>query len=102
MPAFQNESVNRLFAVIAALNDPKEVEALLTDLCTIRELQDMALRFDTAVLLSKGMSYNKIVEQTGASTATISRVNRCLMYGAEGYGKAIEKAKEAGLVEKEE
>lgn len=102
MPDFHNDSVDRLFSVIAALNDPKDVAALLTDLCTIRELQDMALRFDTAVLLSKGMSYNKIVEQTGASTATISRVNRCLMYGAEGYGKAIEKAKEAGLIEEEE
>ena len=93
MPDFHNDSVDRLFSVIAALNDPKDVAALLTDLCTIRELQDMALRFDTAVLLSKGMSYNKIVEQTGASTATITRVNRCLSYGSGGYRQAIAASK---------
>ena len=58
---------------------------IFQDLCTVSELRAMEQRFDVAVLLQKGMIYNEILEQTGASSATISRVNRALNYGVEGY-----------------
>lgn len=63
------------------------------DLCTIKELQDMAQRLDTAVLLDEGLNYQTISKQVGVSTATISRVSKCLNYGSGGYKKALERLK---------
>ena len=74
-----------LYQAILKLKTPEECYNFLMDLCTVPELNAMEQRFDVAVLLQKGMIYNEILEQTGASSATISRVNRALNYGVEGY-----------------
>ena len=94
MPDYHNESTERLFRAITAISSPEECRAFFEDLCTIREIQDMSQRFDTAILLSKGYSYQKIAEKYSISTATISRVNRCLAYGDGGYKTAIKKLEE--------
>ena len=64
------------------------------DLCSVTELRAMEQRYQVAVLLSEGNIYNNILEQTGASSATISRVNRSLMYGADGYEIAFNRLAE--------
>lgn len=94
MSGYRNESINRLLKVLAALNTPEECGAFLDDLCTVRELMDMSQRFDTAAQLAAGKSYLKITDDLGTSTATISRVNRCLSYGDGGYRIALERLKE--------
>ncbi len=94
MSDFHNESTERLFRVIAAIRTPEECRAFLEDLCTIKELRDMAQRLDTAVLLDRGYNYQKIAAEVGVSTATISRVNRALTYGANGYRTAIDRMAE--------
>ncbi len=91
MSDYYNESAERLFTAIAGIETPEECRAFFEDLCTIREIQDMSQRLDTAVLLSEGNSYQKIAEKFSISTATISRVNRCLIYGNGGYRSVIEK-----------
>ncbi len=83
-----------LVKALVAVDTQEDCEALLEDLMTRKELLDMAQRLLVAKLLSEQVVYNKIVEQTGASTATISRVNRCYLYGAGGYAKALEAIKE--------
>ena len=85
------ESVDRLFRTILNLESIEECYAYFEDICTIKELQDMSQRLDTAILLSKGMSYQKIAEQVSVSSATIGRVSKCLNYGSGGYKNAIEK-----------
>lgn len=89
MATYQTASTDRLFEAIAAIKTPQECAAFFEDLCTIREIQDMAQRLDTAILLHNGNSYQQIVEEVGVSTATISRVNRALNYGAGGYRTAL-------------
>jgi TrpR-related protein YerC/YecD len=91
--------MDRLFQTIVALNSVEECYAYFEALCTIKELQDMAQRLDTAILLSKGESYQRISQQVKVSTATIGRVSKCLNYGKGGYRTAIEKlnAKEETL-----
>ena len=87
----KTESMNRLFETILNLQNKEECRAYLEDLCTVKELQDMAQRLDTAILLSQGYSYKKIMEQVDVSTATIGRVSKCLNYGTGGYQAAIGK-----------
>ena len=79
-----------LVKAILSVETEEECTALLEDLMTIREINDMAQRMLVAKLLSEQTVYNKIVEETGASTATISRVNRAYSYGSGGYKKALE------------
>ena len=86
---FHSESVDRLFQSILNLNSIEECYTYFEDLCTIKEIQDMAQRLDTAILLSQGQSYQTITKQVGISTATIGRVSRCLNYGTGGYRAAI-------------
>ena len=74
-----------LYETLLELKDLDECYRFFQDLCTVSELRAMEQRFDVAVLLQKGMIYNDILDQTGASSATISRVNRALNYGVEGY-----------------
>ena len=74
-----------LFEAILALKDQDECRAFFQDLCTVAELRAMAQRLEVAQLLDRGFIYNDILRQTGASSATISRVNRALQYGADGY-----------------
>ena len=82
---FGKEPSMNLYKMILELEDLDECYRFFQDLCTVSELRAMEQRFDVAVLLQKGMIYNEILEQTGASSATISRVNRALNYGVEGY-----------------
>ncbi len=88
---FRSASIDRLFQTILNLNNVEECYAYFEDLCTIKELQDMAQRLDAAILLSQGQSYQKIIEQVQISTATIGRVSKCLNYGTGGYRTAIER-----------
>ena len=74
-----------LFEAILALKDQEECRAFFQDLCTVAELKAMAQRLEVAQLLDQGRIYNDILQRTGASSATISRVNRALQYGADGY-----------------
>lgn len=95
MSAFHTQSMDTLFQAISAIQSPEACRAFLEDLCTIKELQDMAQRFDTAIALSEGKNYQQIASQLGVSTATISRVSRCLNYGSGGYKMAIDTIAEA-------
>lgn len=74
-----------LYRTILQLKDEEECYHFFQDLCTVSELRAMEQRYDVAVLLQKGMIYNDILKKTGASSATISRVNRALNYGNNGY-----------------
>ena len=88
---FRSESIDRLFQTILNLQNVDECYAYFEDLCTVKELQDMAQRLDTAIALSEGTSYQTITRQVGSSTATIGRVSRALNYGTGGYRTAIER-----------
>ena len=88
---FRSESIDRLFQTILNLQNVDECYAYFEDLCTVKELQDMAQRLDTAIALSEGPSYQTITRQVGISTATIGRVSRALNYGTGGYRTAIER-----------
>ena len=88
-------SEDRLFQSIANLETAEECRAYFQDLCIVKELQDMAQRLDTAILLSRGYSYKKIMENVAVSTATIGRVSKCLNYGTGGYRTAIQKLEES-------
>ena len=90
----RNEQMDMLIQAILSLKTPDDCYAFLEDLCTVSELKSMEQRFTVARMLTDGMQYGEIVGKTGASTATISRVNRALMYGADGYQKVIKKIKE--------
>ena len=81
---YHSESTDRLFKTILDLESLEECYRFFEDLCTIKEIQDMAQRYDAANLLYDGVSYQKIAEQVSISSATISRVNRCLNYGDGG------------------
>jgi len=74
-----------MYKAILTLKTVDECIAFFSDLCTVSELQAMEQRYQVAVLLDQGMIYNDILTKTGASSATISRVNRSLQYGADGY-----------------
>ena len=91
---FQSESMDRLFRSILALESVEECYEYFSDLCTIKELQDMAQRLDTAILLHEGASYQEITQKVGMSTATIGRVSRALNYGSGGYRKVIQRLDE--------
>ncbi len=87
--------VERLMAAFASLGDPDDVYAFLQDVCTVREIQEMAQRLEVARMLSDGEHYDRITEVTGASTTTISRVSRALHYGADGYRNVLSHTREA-------
>ena len=84
----------KLYEAILTLKDLDECKRFFSDLCTVYELRAMGQRFEVAMLLSQGMIYNDILERTGASSATISRVNRALHYGADGYRAVLPRLKE--------
>ena len=85
------QQLSLLVKALLSLENEEETKNLLADLCTIREVQDLGQRIEVARLLRAQMTYNDIAEATGASTATISRVNRCLIYGAGGYRAVLER-----------
>ncbi len=83
-----------MYRAILTLNTVDECMRFFDDLCSVTELRAMEQRFQVAVLLNQGNIYNDILEQTGASSATISRVNRSLQYGADGYEVAFRRLEE--------
>lgn len=85
--------VDFLFQAILELRDLEECYKFFDDLCTVQELKALAQRIHVAKLLSEGQVYSDIVAKTGASTATISRVNRSLHYGCDGYQAVFERLK---------
>ncbi len=83
-----------LYKAIVSLETVEECQNFFQDLCTVAELRAMAQRLEVAQLLDEGLIYNDILQRTGASSATISRVNRALQYGAGGYSSVLVKLKE--------
>ena len=92
----KKEKSDKLYQAILQLKDPQECYDFFQDLCTVSELRSMEQRFEVASLLNDGMIYSDILEQTGASSATISRVNRCLNYGV-GYRKTLDNLKKESI-----
>ena len=90
----KREHGDLLYQAILTLQDLDECKKFFSDLCTVAELRAMEQRFEVAMLLSDGMIYNDILERTGASSATISRVNRSLQYWADGYQAVLPRIKE--------
>ncbi len=87
----QNPEIDELFRAILTLKNQEDCYRFFEDICTINEIKTFAQRLEVAKLLREGATFNHIAEITGASTATISRVNRCLQYGTEGYKTAFER-----------
>ena len=87
----KKEKSEQLYKAILLLKDEEECYDFFQDLCTVSELRSMEQRFEVATLLHGGMIYNDILERTGASSATISRVNRSLSLGVGGYDKVFER-----------
>lgn len=90
MDLFDNKGYGLLVKALLSLENEEQCAQLLEDLMTRKEILDMAQRMLVAKMLSEQTVYNKIVEETGASTATISRVNRSYLYGAGGYKRVLE------------
>lgn len=91
-----NPETERLMKGILKLKSVEECYAFFEDLCTVNELLSLGQRFEVANMLKNHRTYNEVAEATGASTATISRVNRCLNYGTDGYQMVIDRMNEAG------
>ena len=96
----KKEKNERLYQAILQLKDERECYDFFQDLCTVSELRSMEQRFEVASLLNDGMIYSDILEQTGASSATISRVNRSLSYGTGAYERLFTRLKEMEAAEK--
>ena len=94
MKSIHSKETDQLFQAILTLKNSEECYALFEDLCTVKELESMAQRLETAIQLKAGKSYQAIYEEAGVSTATISRVSRCLNYGQGGYQMVIERLAE--------
>lgn len=87
---------DKLFEAILLLKGMDECYNFFEDICTVSEIKAMGQRLEVAKMLKMGNTYTEISEKTGASTATISRVNRCLNYGADGYKTILERLEEKG------
>ena len=91
-----------LFRAILSLQTPEECRVFFEDLCTMKEVEDMAQRLTAARLLLEGCTYEQIVRHVAISTATISRINRCIQYGSGGYRTILERVKEQQEADGEE
>jgi TrpR-related protein YerC/YecD len=89
----RGKELDQLFQAVLSLKDLEECYAFFDDLCTINEIQSLAQRLDVARMLREGNTYHKIETETGASTATISRVKRCLNFGNDTYEMVLERVK---------
>ena len=94
MEIMHQETIDRLFQAILSLENLEECYEFFEDACTIKEIQEISQRFDVATQLWQGKSYNEVNQKTGASTATICRVKKCLMYGNSGYRLVLERMAE--------
>jgi TrpR-related protein YerC/YecD len=90
----KGRELDRLFEAILSLESMEECYRFFDDICTISEIQSIAQRLEVASMLRNGSTYQKIENETGASTATISRVKRCLNYGNEGYQTVLARIEE--------
>ena len=97
MDIIRHPGEDLFFEAILSLRTVEDCRLFFEDVATIKELQAMSQRFRVACLLDSGENYNEVSESTGASSATISRVNRCLLYGG-GYRTALDRLKEAGTL----
>lgn len=93
MKGYHNELIKDFFEAILLLENESECDKFFEDICTVKELQDISQRLSVAKMLKEGKSYQVISKETGASTATISRVNRCLLYGSGGYETILKRMK---------
>lgn len=87
----KREDIDQLFDAVLTLEDREDCYRFFEDICTINEIHAIAQRLQVAKLLSEKKTYNEIESTTKASTATISRINKCLMYGADGYKRVLER-----------
>ena len=94
MTKLHNPLTDRLFKAILNLETIDDCYAFFEDICTIKEITDISQRLDVAVMLKQGKSYQEVSKATGASTATISRVNRSLQYGSNGYEVLFQRIEE--------
>lgn len=85
MKSFHSEELNNFYKAILSLQTAEECNLFFEDICTVKELQDIAQRLEVAKMLKNGKNYQTVSAEVGASTATISRVNKCLVYGNGGY-----------------
>ena len=90
------EATDRLFQAILKLKSEEECRLFFDDICTIKEIQDISQRLEVATMLSEGKNYQEISRKTGASTATICRVNKCLLYGDGGYKTILDRLEVKG------
>lgn len=88
MPKKDESMINELFELIASINSAEDCKALFSDLCTIKEIEQMAQRVKAAKLLIEGKTYNQVIEETDISSATLSRVSRCVQHG-DGYSRFL-------------
>ena len=95
----RDEHTDLFVEALLSVNTAEEMYSFLEDVCTIPEIKSMAQRLAVAVLLKKDVPYNDKENRTGVSTATISRVNRCLQYGADGYTKVLENLEKSGKLQ---
>ena len=91
MEKFKTAELEAFWNAILTLETPDECRRFFEDICTIKEIQDISQRLEVATLLKNGKVYTEIAAATGASTATISRVNKCLSYGSGGYEIVLER-----------
>ena len=89
-PKVKNEQTELRVQALLTLQSEDDAYRFFEDLCTIAEVKSMAQRIEVARLLRAGVTYQEIVRETGASSATISRVNRALLYGADGYRRVLD------------
>lgn len=86
----KKQRVEQLFQLIAGINDPEDIKVLFEDLCTAKEIQNMAERCYAAQLLLEGKTYNQVMARADISSATLSRVSRCVQFGS-GYSRLLKK-----------
>ncbi|MBE6562281.1 MAG: TrpR YerC/YecD [Ruminococcaceae bacterium] len=91
MATYHSKETEKLYEAVISLENTKECRKFFEDICTVKELLDLAQRLQIALMLKEGKNYQEISAETGASTATISRVNKCLLYGTGGYETVISK-----------
>ena len=92
---FKRDDIDELFRAVLLLEDEEDCYRFFEDIYTINEIHAIAQRLQVAKLLSENKTYNEIESVTKASTATISRINKCLVYGAEGYQRVLARMKES-------
>lgn len=93
---FKRDDIDALFEAILSLEDEEDCYRFFEDLCTVNEIHAIAQRWQVAKLLAEKKTYSEIEEITKASTATISRINKCLIYGADGYQRMLARLKDSG------